>query len=41
MIDKATQNVWVVDNHIHHNGEDGIQIIDRSTSAHHMHKIWM
>ncbi len=29
MIDDGTRNVWIVDNHIHHNGEDGIQIIDR------------
>ena len=29
MIDNATQNVWIVDNHIYENGEDGIQIMDR------------
>jgi len=29
MIDNATQNVWIVDNHIYENGEDGLQIMDR------------
>ena len=29
MIDNATENVWVVDNRIYNNGDDGIQIIDR------------
>jgi parallel beta-helix repeat protein len=29
MLDNATENVWVIDNTIYHNGDDGIQIIDR------------
>jgi hypothetical protein len=31
MIDNATQNLWLVDNHIFENGEDGIQIMDRTS----------
>ncbi len=30
MIDNATENVWIIDNDIYHNGDDGIQIIDRN-----------
>jgi hypothetical protein len=33
MIDDATQNVWILDNHIYYNGDDGIQIIDRTWVA--------
>ena len=29
MIDDATQNVWILDNQIYNNGDDGIQVIDR------------
>ncbi len=31
MIDNATQNVWIVDNHIYENGEDGVHILDRES----------
>jgi len=33
MIDNATENVWVIDNDIYHNGDDGVQIIDRNWVA--------
>ncbi len=29
MVDNATENVWILDNRIYNNGDDGIQIIDR------------
>ena len=33
MIDNFTRNIWIVDNAIYNNGEDGIQILDRSRYA--------
>jgi hypothetical protein len=30
MIDDASQNIWILDNHIWDNGDDGIHIIDRT-----------
>ena len=30
MIDNATENVWVVDNNMYNNGDDSLQVIDRS-----------
>ncbi len=33
MIDNFTKNVWIVNNTIYNNGEDGIQILDRSQYA--------
>ncbi len=33
MIDNFTRNIWIVDNIIFNNGEDGIQILDRSRYA--------
>ncbi len=30
LIDNATENIWLLDNDIYHNGDDGVQIIDRN-----------
>jgi Divergent InlB B-repeat domain/Right handed beta helix region len=33
LVDNATENVWIIDNKIYYNGDDGIQVIDRDWVA--------